>query len=442
MDLAMNNLMQNWWRSLQFLVAMTMGNTHHAEEILREIQDSGTKLLWTEKLYRNKILAEEALQGYKNEVATLIKQLEVQELELEFLKQQLEVYQLEETVLKPDEKFLDFIYNSFNLIEHDANMLQCTGIEQRIFDDFEANLYGFLNEEFQRLKRQPKFNSLVQEAINDINKIKQDQDPEYNLELSSHIYLMRCFLDNVYCAYLAWFFIYKSKLLPAKLNILDLAAGPSTIAYGLALLLESNNAFSSLPPIHLSYYSLEQQKAFQYRGLQLWRQYMECQTNATNAYFRFHTANIFDYPSQANRIPQKFFDFITISHCFFYNLEVREKYNYILQQIFTNHLKTNGHVLLIIQDKKLFMSYGVQQTENHEQEESVVRTFVKELGLNLVWYKYLTSTNSREYIADFGKFAQENLPLQSYISPMARQYLQLKHDLNYTLDDYVILAKK
>lgn len=169
---------------------------------------------------------------------------------------------------------------------------------------------------------------------------------------------------------------------------------------------------------------------------------MECQTNATNAYFRFHTASIFDYPSQGNHIPKKFFDFITISHCFFYDVETREKYNYILQQIFTNNLKTNGHVLLIIQDKKLFMSYGVQQTENQEQEESVVRTFVKELGLNLVWYKYLTSTDSRQSIDNFGKFAQENLPLQNYISPMAQEYLQLRHDLHYTLDDYVILAKR
>lgn len=73
---------------------------------------------------------------------------------------------------------------------------------------------------------------------------------------------MRYFLENVYAAYIAWFLIYKSGLLPTKLNILDIAAGPGTVAYGLALLLQSSSAFSSMPAMHISYYSLEQQAPF------------------------------------------------------------------------------------------------------------------------------------------------------------------------------------
>jgi len=53
---------------------------------------------------------------------------------------------------------------------------------------------------------------------------------------------MQYFLDNVYCAYLCWFLIYKFGMLPNKLNI-DIAAGPGTVAYGIALFLRSSNGF-------------------------------------------------------------------------------------------------------------------------------------------------------------------------------------------------------
>ncbi|MCL1474932.1 hypothetical protein LAY57_30350, partial [Argonema antarcticum A004/B2] len=71
-----------------------------------------------------------------------------------------------------------------------------------------------------------------------------------------------------------------------------------------------------------------------------------------------------------------------------------------------------------------------------------VKRFVEDMGLNLVLYKYLTSRDRREQISDFGKFARENLPCQTYMSPLFRQYFKLNFDLNYALDDYVILAKR
>ena len=101
-----------------------------------------------------------------------------------------------------------------------------------------------------------------------------------------------------------------------------------------------------------------------------------------------------------------------------------------------------GYALLIIQEKKLLIPYKVRRVDDCQQELSVVQQFVDELGLNLVWYKYLHSTNSRTSHPNCGKFARENLPVQKFISPLFRQHFKLPYDLNYTLDDYVILAKK
>ncbi|MEH2410941.1 hypothetical protein [Nostoc sp.] len=70
--------------------------------------------------------------------------------------------------------------------------------------------------------------------------------------------------------------------------------------------------------------------------------------------------------------------------------------------------------------------------------------FLAELGLELVWYKYLTSTGLRTSLpgAQFAKFAQEKLPKKPYMSLILQQYFGHKYQSNYALDDYVILAKK
>lgn len=67
-----------------------------------------------------------------------------------------------------------------------------------------------------------------------------------------------------------------------------------------------------------------------------------------------------------------------------------------------------------------------------------------ELGLELVWYRYLTSTGIRSSLkgADFSKFAREKLPKQPHLSPIIEKYFNQKFQSCYTLDDYVILAKK
>ncbi|MEG4342209.1 photosystem II assembly protein [Microcoleus sp. A003_D6] len=437
----MSNPLANWWRSHKFNEAVKSQNNRLAKQLLKQIQNSGAKLSWQQKLYKERLQLEKLLQKTNDRIKEGDRHLEELELQLSFGQLDDSLARIDELTLFPDTKFIEYISNSFKLIDCDESMIQCTGIDEKVFNNFEQHLAGFIKNELNKLNREKNnVDDLLKQAIDDIQKLKEGQDPQYSFELSPHIYLMRYFLDNVYCTYLAWFLIYKAGLLPTTVNILDIAAGPGTVAYGLGLLLQSSSDFFSMPPMHISYYSLEQQKAFQYRGLQFWRQYMEPQ--AINAYFRFDTSSIFDSAHQSKRLPTKFFDFIVISHCFFYDDERREKSHQIYKDIFINTLTDSGYVLLIIQEKKLLKAYNVRLVNDCKQELSVVKQFVEELGLNLVWYKYLRSTGSRTSHPNFGNFARENLPLQKFISPLFRQHFKLPYDLTYAVDDYVILAKK
>ena len=437
----MSNPLVNWWRSHKFNEAVKSQNNRVAKQLLKQIENSGAKLSWQQKLFKERLQLEKLLQKKNDRIKEAERHLEELEMQLSFGELKDSLGGIDELTLFPDTKFIEYISKAFKMIECDGSMIQGTGIDDKVFNNFEEHLAGFIKNELSKLNREKNnVDYLLKQAIDDIQKLKEGQDPQYSFELSPHIYLMRYFLDNVYCTYLAWFLIYKAGLLPTKVNILDIAAGPGTVAYGLALLLQSSSDFFSRPPMHISYYSLEQQKAFQYRGLQFWRQYMEPQ--AMNAYFRFDTSNIFDSDNQSQRFPKNFFDFIVISHCFFYDEERREKSHQIYNKIFTNSLTDSGYVLLIIQEKKLLKPYNIRQIDDCQQELSVVKQFVDELGLNLVWYKYLRSTGSRTSHPNFGKFARENLSVQKFISPLVRQHFKLPYDLNYSVDDYVILAKK
>ena len=437
----MNNPLANWWRSQKFNAAVKSQNNRLAQKLLKEIQNSGAKLSWQEKLFKDRLQLEKLLQQRNDRIKEGDRHLAELEVQLSFGQFDDSLAGIDELTLFPNTKFIEYISKAFKLIECDASMVQCTGIDQKVFNNFEQHLAGFIKNEINKLSREKNnVDYLLQQAIDDIQKLKEGQDPQYSFELSPHIYLIRYFLDNVYCTYLAWFLIYKAGLLPTKVNILDIAAGPGTVACGLALLLQSSSDFFLMPPMHISYYSLEQQKAFQYRGLQFWRQYMEPQ--AMNAYFRFDTSSIFDGENQSKRLPKKFFDFIVISHCFFNDKDKREKSLQIYKDIFTNSLTDSGYALLIIQEKKLLVPYNVRLVDDCKQELSVVQQFVDDLGLNLVWYKYLSATGSRKSHPNFAKFARENLSVQKFISPLFRQHFKLHYDLNYKLDDYVILAKK
>ncbi|MEH2087427.1 photosystem II assembly protein [Nostoc sp.] len=427
----MNNPIRNWWRSQQFKLSLRRGDIRRSTQLLQEIQKSGARFSWLEKLFRDKLQLERYSQESKRRTETLSKQLtEASQHKDDF-------------ILIPDEEFVKYIYKVFNLIQHDEYKLQPTGIDERIFDDFESKLVEYLKEEFSKIPEKQLFIKL-EDALEDINNLKIGQDPDYRFSLTPHVYFMKYFLDNVYCIYLAWFLIYQDALLPSKVNILDIAAGPGTVAYGLALFLQSSSGFFHIPQMHISYYSLEKQDAFQFRGLQFWRRYIESRLTPVNAFFRFVTTDIFTWKTQSNNLPKDFFDFIVISHCFFIDKAKRVEANNTYKQIFATSLKNSGYILLIVQNKKLFKIYDVHQVENQEQEKNVVDKFLAELGLELVWYRYLTSTSSRTSLpgAEFAKFAQDKLPKKLYMSPILQQYFGQKHQSNYALDDYVILAKK
>ncbi len=439
----MSNPLANWWRSYQFRTALQQGNTRLAEQKLKEIEKSGAKLSWLEQLYRNKLQSEESLAFYKRELASLSGRLKPALQRIEELEQERTINQSNDNVLLPNSEFVDFVRNSFKFLEHDEYKLQCTGIEKRIFDDFEASLADFLQTELEKLPKDV-LTSELENAINDIEGLKRGVDPEYSFKLSSHVYLMKYFLENVYCAYIAWFLVYQAGLIPKNLKILDIAAGPGTVAYGLALLLQSSSGFFPMPQMHISYYSLEKQSLLQFRGLQFWRRYIEPQQRATNVYFRFDTTDIFDYNINSEKLPKAFFNFIVISHCFFYETQQRIASHNIYKNIFEANLANDGCVLLIVQGRKLFQAYDVRQSEDISQERRVIQMFLEELGLRLEWYKYLTSTYKRTSMSgtEFAKFARENLPKQEYLNPLKRKYLGQKFASDYVIDDYVILARR
>jgi SAM-dependent methyltransferase len=427
----MSNPIANWWRSQQFNAALKRGDTKKAVQLLQAIQKSGASFSWKEKLFRDKLQLERYSQDYQRQIQSLTKQITDVSQKIDHLK------------LVPDEKFIQFIYETFKLVQHDEYKLQVTGIDHQIFDIFEASLVEYLQAEFSKLTPQ-QLTIKLEDALEDINQLKVGQDPNYSFSLTPHVYFMKYFLENVYCLYLAWFLIYQDGLLSTQVKILDIAAGPGTVAYGLALFLQSGLNFFNIPPIHISYYSLEQQDAFQFRGLQFWRRYIESQITPINNYFRFVTADLFSWNYQAANLPDKFFDFIVISHCFFADNNKRIQVHNIYQEIIRKSLTSQGYVLLVIQDKKLFKFYNCQPSEDLEQEKNVVIQFVSDLGLKLVWYRYLTSTDSRinYYGSNFARFARENLPKQSYMNPIIHKYFSQNYDSNYTLDDYVILAQK
>ncbi|BBD61097.1 hypothetical protein NIES2109_38990 [Nostoc sp. HK-01] len=425
----MNKLIINWWRSQQFKLALHRGDNRSALQILQKIQKSGAKFSSLEKVFREKIQLERDLEEHKREITNLRKQI-VEKSKLNLL-------------LHPNPELIKYLSKSFKLIQHDEYKLQATGIDERIFEDFEARLAEYIQEELNKIPEQ-KLLIKLEDAVEDISSLKVGQEPDYRFTLTPHVYFMKYFLENVYCLYLAWSLIYQDGLLPTKFNILDIAAGPGTTAYGLALFLQSCSSFVDIPQMHVSYYSLEKQDAFQYRGLQFWRKYIESRKTPVNNFFRFVTTDIFAWDVKSSNIPKNFFDFIVISHCFFTDSSKRIQSNNIYKEIFANSLNNQGYVLLIIQDKKLFKAYDADQTEDKEQEENMISQFIEELGLHLVWYKYLTSTSLRKPLAasEFGKFAKDNLPKQIYMNQLLKKYCNQNYESHYTLDDYVILAKK
>ncbi|MGB3405691.1 MAG: photosystem II assembly protein [Microcoleaceae cyanobacterium] len=439
----MINLLKKGWLSYQFSAAMKKGDRRQATKLLRQLKNHGISLSWQQHLYRDYLSLKLTLEQQDKSIQNLNKKVETIDLKSNTLNIPSD-FLGDDSILLPDSKVIQNIIQDFNIIKHNASMLQCTGIDPIVFDEIETHLADFIQTELNQYCKKSNFKTLLNDAVQDLNKLKSGQDPSYSFELSPHIYLMRYFLEHIYCAYLAWFLIYQSGQLPTHLNILDIAAGPSTVAYGLDLFLETLQKRIDLPTTQISYYSLEKQDKFQYRGLQFWRRYIEQKQNPSNIYFRFDTQDFFNNPENFKKIPHQFFDFVVISHCLFYDLQTRSKFNIIFNQVFLKSLKSDGFVLLIIQDKKLFQAYNLNPCEHSDQESEIIDNLLAAMGLKLVWYKYLSSTNQRGAMKgrEFAKFADDYLPPQLKMSQLANKYLGLKYNLNYKLDDYVILAQK
>lgn len=407
-------------------------------------------------------LLQQQLAAHGQKIEALRNQQKHKQQEFIFIQQQLNtreherqasLNQLNQTsdvlvnnLILPLQKFDESVKHKFKFNEINDKLLQSTGIDQEIFYELEENLVKYLQVEFERYTPQESLKTHLKEThCKDIStSLQRGQDPEYNSYLTPHIYFMEYFLEGVYSAYLAWFLVYRSQLLRTKVNILDIGAGSGAIIYGLFSLLKSASNFIQLPETHISYCSLEQQNLLQHHGLEFWKLYIEQQNISTiNTYYRFKTIDLFTYGSNDKELPNKFFDFVVISHCIFANKEQRIKSHKVYRKIFSDSLKENGHVLIIVQGRRLFQAYSRNQTEDQAQEEKLVRDFIEELGLKLEWYKYMTSTGKRIPLrGEFGRFARNNLSVQPHINPLRRKYLDPPYDLHYVLDDYAILAKK
>ncbi len=478
----MSNTISNWFRSRKLKIALAQSNLRDAEQLLQEIQKSGAKLSWLEKLFRDKLQSEQSRYELERETVAIRRQLtEVrQNLEAEFSRQKLELEQtwgkrsqsleaefsrqrleLEKSLsqqqklfasttnflLTPNSDYVNLLTQKFQMQDIDEHLIHCTGLDIDTFETLELKLVEYLKSELERYKRKVDFFDELQAAVDDIYKsLKKGKDPDYQYSLTPHVYFIRYFLEGVYSAYLAWYLVYKSGLLQANINVLDIGAGSGAMLYGLSSFLQSVDSFSPLSQAHISYCSFEQQDLLQFHGLKFWRIYArQQQTPAVNSYLRFYTNNIFNYGDNTipEKLPKKFFDFIVISHCIFANSDERYESHQIYKEIFSESLKNEGYALIVVQGSRLFQSYGYRITDDKNQENNLIEQFLQELGLKLVWYRYLTSTGQRTpFGSEFAKYAREKLPPQKYITELAKEYKVCNYDLHYTLDDYVVLAQK
>lgn len=337
------------------------------------------------------------------------------------------------------------ITQRFHLLERDPGLIQCTGIDTRVFSAIEACLSDFLRAAFEQRKRQSsaRFADDLQRAIVDLDGLKRGIDPDYSSPLMPYVYLAQYLLNNTYSAYLAWFWIYQRGLLSARFSVLDLAAGPGTVAFGLSLLLQSLGETITLPELHISYTSIEQHDHLQFRGLQFWRYFSTeaaVRLRPIGLFFQFHTFDLFQYIERSHLLPDQRFDFLTISHCFFADADRYDRSMAIYRQIIRDRLAPHGTVMLIIQWSKI---PGRTRDCSVETERELLRRFVEQdLGLELEWCRYLTSTGQRDKLDDFAAFVREHCPAQDKISWVAHDYLDTHWVSHYTIDDYIILARQ
>lgn len=434
----MINWFKNWWRSYQFSSALKAKKLKLAEKIFQEIQKSDANLSVLESLYLENQRLISNLDTYKKETLSLRKRVSEINASQNLVALPI-VDNLANDTIDFNPAIVEFICQEtkFRFEHGDIEFLQFTGIDNEVFDNLESKLANYINRELSHYHQDKILSAYIE-----LKKVKSGKDPDYSYPLIEYVYLLEYFLDNTYCSYLAWFLIYRSGKLKNNLKILDVAAGHGTMLYGLAGLVERLHKNGLDTSMHINYHALEQQNLFLKTGLEFWQEYTSSNHPSSNTFWRLDSSNLFDYYKQKiDDLPVDFFDFIVVSHCFFWDVTQRESSTQIYSDIFKKHLTINGYVVLIIQESKLFSLFDEKQ-RTKQVESKIIQDFVKLFSLQLVWYKRVDSTPTRAKMnSNFNNFAQANLPLQKYISPIKKRLFNLGFDSNYIVDDYIILAQ-
>ena len=434
----MINLFKNWWHSYQFSSALKGKKFKLAEKIFQEIQKSDANLSILESLYLENQRLISSLDIYKKETLGLRKR--VSEIhESQNLVALPVTTKLANDIIEVDSEIVRFICHEtkFKFESGDTEFLQFTVIDNEVFDELESKLAHYINRHLNHCNLDE-----IRLAYQELKKVKSGKDPDYSYPLIEYVYLLEYFLDNTYCSYLAWFLIYRSGKLKNNLKILDVAAGHGTMLYGLAGLIERLHKNGLETSMHINYHALEQQDLFLKTGLEFWQEYTSDNHPSSNTFWRLDSSNLFDYYKQKiDNLPVEFFDFIVVSHCFFWEYERRTTSTQIYLDIFQKHLAKDGYVVLIIQESKLFSLFDEKQ-KTKQVELKIIQSFVESFSLQLIWYKRVDSTPTRDKMnTSFSNFAQVNLPLQKHISPIKKELFNLRFDSNYIVDDYIIIAQ-
>ncbi|MEA5479772.1 hypothetical protein VB774_19280 [Pseudanabaena galeata UHCC 0370] len=434
----MINLFKNWWHSYQFSSALKGKKFKLAEKIFQEIQKSDASLSILESLYLENQRLISSLDIYKKETLGLRKR--VSEIhESQNLVALPVTTKLANDTIEVNSEIVKFICHEtkFRFESGDTEFLQFTGIDNEVFDELESKLANYINRNLSDYHPDE-----IRLAYQELKKVKLGKDPDYSYPLIEYVYLLEYFLDNTYCSYLAWFLIYRSGKLKNNLKILDVAAGHGTMLYGLAGLIERLHKSGLETSMHINYHALEQQDLFLKMGLEFWQEYTSDNHSSSNTFWRLDSSNLFDYYKQkVDNLPVEFFDFIVVSHCFFWEYDRRATSTQIYSDIFQKHLAKDGYVILIVQASKLFSLFD-EKRKTKVIEAEIIQDFIDSFSLKLVWYKRVDSTMQRGKMNMLiHEFAKENLPLQKYLSPIKKSQFNLRFDCYYILDDYVILAR-
>ena len=226
-DFAMINFFNNWWQLEKIKQAIRRQNFSQAEKLIRFRQQQKIKPSLLEQLFLQNLNLQEKIETKNRQLLSLEP-----------------ILKLSQKSIKPNQDFITYIKNCFKLIDHDHFKLQCTGIDAKVFESLEISLVDYLITEINDKKlSQNQLKIEFQKAQKDLKKLKQGNDPDYDQKFSSYVYLIQYFLDNIYCNYLAFFLIYRSGYFNDQLKILDIAAGPNTMLFGLNLFTQSLSDF-------------------------------------------------------------------------------------------------------------------------------------------------------------------------------------------------------